>query len=690
MKLFGTMFLLTAAILAPINKHFLDLPDLGWNSTSIFSVQSTNQQNLGWKGPSALWTDSPKDPKAKLPSTSYLWAYAVFTYVFSALAFYFMTVETRKIIQIRQDYLGSQSTVTDRTLRLSGIPQALRGERQIQQFLEKLEIGKVENVTICRDWRPLDSLMEQRDTVLRQLEAAWTEYLGEIPKNLEPSEIRRDVLEAEQHGDGEAENDALLIGNKDTSNDKKRPTHRLWYGLWNLRYKNVDAIDFFEERLRILDTRIAQARKHEYRATPVAFVTMDSMPACQMAVQALLDPHPMQLVAKLAPAPSDIIWPNTYISRTSRMLRSWSITLFIVFLTIIWLIPVIALAGLVDICSIQQVWPQLADVLSRHSILKALVQTGLPTLVVSLLNLAVPFLYDWLSTMQGMISQGDVELSLISKNFFFTFFNVFLVFTVFGTASSFWPVLQDSLKDTTWLALQLARSVQELSQFYTNLILLQGVGLLPFRLLQFGSVFLYPFYKMMSKTPRDFAELKRPPVFKYGFYLPSAILIYILAMTYSILPAGYLVLLFGEIYFIFGYYTYKYQLLYSMDHPQHATGGAWPMICKRLLLGIGVFQVTMAGLIALSNAFTPAALVAPLVPFTVWYSYYYGKKFEPLTRFIALRSIRRQSDPNVNIADEHIGLERPPGRIRRGSTLDEAREKGLTYTNPSLTVPYVC
>jgi len=146
------------------------------------------------------------------------------------------------------------------------------------------------------------------------------------------------------------------------------------------------------------------------------------------------------------------------------------------------------------------------------------------------------------------------------------------------------------------------------------------VGLLPFRLLEFGSVFLYPIMRITSKTPRDFAELLQPPLFQYSFYLPTAILVFILCTVYSILPAGYLVLFFGLIYFCFGYYTYKYQLLYAMDHPQHSTGGAWPMICYRIMVGMGVWQLVMAGLIALEKQFQAAALVVPLIPFTIWYS----------------------------------------------------------------------
>lgn len=111
-----------------------------------------------------------------------------------------------------------------------------------------------------------------------------------------------------------------------------------------------------------------------------------------------------------------------------------------------------------------------------------------------------------------MTSQGEVEMSLISKNFFFTFFNLFLIFTVFGTFSKAIDInsglkngfkdISDSFKDTTRIAQLLAASLGGLAPFYINLIVLQGFGLLPLRLLEFGSVALYPIYLIGAKTPR--------------------------------------------------------------------------------------------------------------------------------------------------------------------------------------------
>lgn len=249
-----------------------------------------------------------------------------------------------------------------------------------------------------------------------------------------------------------------------------------------------------------------------------------------MAVQAIMDPNPMTLLANLAPAPSDVVWPNTYLPRSSRMLRAWCITLVIGVLTVFWSLLLVPLAGLLSLENINKVWPQLHDALDRHQIARSLVTQGLPTLIISLLSVAVPYLYYCklpavllvkvpanplllgLSTLQGMISQGEVEMSLISKNFFFTFFNLFVVFTIFGTASNtqeYTDQIGDSLKDTTSIAYVLANSLKNLVLFYINLIILQGLGLFPFRLLEFGSVALYPINLIGAKTPRGIDPLNK-------------------------------------------------------------------------------------------------------------------------------------------------------------------------------------
>ncbi|KAK8207182.1 hypothetical protein IWZ01DRAFT_438804 [Phyllosticta capitalensis] len=623
-------------------------------------------------------------------STDYLWMYLAFAYLFTGLAMYMIVSETRKIIEIRQEYLGSQATITDRTIRLSGIPPELRSERAIKEFVEELEIGDVESVTLCRNWKPLDDLMDKRMMTLRKLEEAWTVHLGarRVERSLESLPISQPAPPGpvvEPHGNGESSH--LLGGHRRRMSSpyaRSRPSVKIWYGRLKVWYRNVDAIDFYEEKLRRLDEQIKEMRRREFEPRPLAFVTMDSVASCQMAVQAVLDPSPLQLLANTSPAPGDVVWPNTYMPRRQRMVRAWTITAIITMLTVVWTFLLVPIATALSIESIGKVFPRLAELLEDHQNIRSIVSTQLPTLLISLLNVLVPYLYDWLSNKQGMIGQGDVELSVISKNFFFVFFNFFIVFTILGTASGFWGLLVnigEQLRDATKIANALAVSLQALLNFYTNFVILQGVGLFPFRLLEFGAVVLYPLGLIGAKTPRDYAELVQPPVFSYGFFLPNTILIFIICTVYSVLRSSWMVLLAGLLYFMIGHFVHKYQLLYAMDHRQHSTGRGWLMICDRVIVGLILFQLTMAGQLALKRAFWRSASLTPLVIATLWFWHVYSNSYRPLMKFIALKSLRRaeRTDHSLHHFLGHRHDEHP--------TVDEVQERGQEYVNPSLVMP---
>ncbi|KAK5134311.1 hypothetical protein LTR08_006740 [Meristemomyces frigidus] len=653
--------------------------------------------------------------------TDYLWMYVAFAYLFSGIAMYLVISETRRIIEVRQQYLGTQTTVTDRTMRLSGIPPELQDEEKIKDFIESLDIGQVESVMLCRKWKELDQAMIERMDTLRRLEEAHTIHLGHrtVERNLESLPIAQPPPPGPSAAlipDDEQDEEADLIGANGHSTpapyDRVRPTTGIRFGWLQLHSKQVDAIDYYTEKLREADERVNELRKKKFAPTPLAFVTMDSVAACQMAIQAVLDPSPLQLIANQSPPPSDLIWKNTYLSRRSRMSRSWSITALIVLLTVFWSAIFVPIAGLLNVDTIGRVLPQVGEFLQDHKNIRSLVNTQLPTLIASLLTVLVPYLYYYLSWYQGMISQGDIELSSISKNFFFTFFNFFVVFTVLGTASKFYQFFErfgDAFNDPGKIAYTLALSLQRLLTFYVNFIILQGIGLFPFRLLEVGSMTLYPIYLMGAKTPRDYAELVQPPVFSYGFYLPTAVLVFIICMVYSVLRSSWQVLLAGLAYFFLGHYVYKYQLLYAMDHRQHSTGRAWVMICDRIFVGLVFFQLTTAGQLILKQAVTRSILMVPLLVTTIWVALLYGRTYKPLMTFIALRSVERGERYTDNAASEpdsastSSGIPREPnvwddtdgGQLRynrdtrtsNGRAVDEIRESGVRFINPSLVAP---
>lgn len=153
------------------------------------------------------------------------------------------------------------------------------------------------------------------------------------------------------------------------------------------------------------------------------------------------------------------------------------------------------------------------------------------------------------------------------------------------------------------------------------------------------------------------------------------------------------VILSGLVYFVIGSFVYKYQLLYAMDHRQHSTGKSWVMICDRVQIGIILFQITVGGQLALKKALLRSVMLVPLVVGSVWFFYVYGRTYKPLMEFIALKSVRRAEHADYESAelqgsdsDDHHRYER---EANHGQTVDESRERGMRFVNPSLISPYV-
>ena len=131
----------------------------------------------------------------------------------------------------------------------------------------------------------------------------------------------------------------------------------------------------------------------------------------------MLDPTPLRLVAVLAPAPNDIVWPNTYTTHRQRLIRGWSITFISGLVSLLWASPIGALSGFLEPAYLERILPGVADFFNSKSIVAVFVQGFLPTFLYTLFNGVAPFIFDWLSSWQGYISSADAELANVSKYF---------------------------------------------------------------------------------------------------------------------------------------------------------------------------------------------------------------------------------------------------------------------------------
>ncbi|KAK6885695.1 Calcium permeable stress-gated cation channel 1 [Candida tropicalis] len=696
-----TIFLVFAlVVISPIRYKFTgrvdhDYPDDNVNGTATFRTLARETTRISQ-------SDSDGNGDDKGPTyQQFLWLYTIFTYVFTFVVVYFLFQATNKIVNMRQKYLGSQNSVTDRTVKISGIPGSLRDEVTLARHIDSLNIGEVDSVLIVREWQNLNKLFKIRKRILRRLEESWVEYFEKngLADKLELLALHPHVGESyhieNRYTDVEPENDYSDWANQANElsagsitdqvsdngasssveslnrllNDESntRPCFRKgWFGLFGPK---VDAINYYSEKLEIIDKEIKRARMREYPATSNAFLTMKNVSQAQMLAQAVLDPKVNHLITNLAPAPHDIRWDNMSLTRQDRNIRIFMVTLFIGLMSVLLVYPVRYLASLLNTKSISKIWPSLGRAIKDHKWAKTLITGFLPTYLFTILNIVIPFFYVWISSRQGFLSHSDEELSSVSKNFFYIFVNLFLVFTTFGTAS---------LVDTTKIASDLARSLRDLSLFYVDFIILQGLGIFPFKLLLLGNLLRFLTHSIFRcKTPRDYLKLYKPPVFNFGLQLPQPILIFIITLVYSVMSSK--ILTAGILYFIIGYFVSKYQLLYACVHPPHSTGKVWPLIFSRIILGLFLFQITMVGALALQNAVTCASFLAPLPLLTVYFWWSFEKQYIPLSMFIALRAIENNgNDDNSQDADVEQNGD------FNNKTLDERRELNTRYEYPNL------
>lgn len=614
-----------------------------------------------------------RNPVEDTEPTSYLAVTTVFTYVFTGIIFWCLFSETNHIIKTRQKFLGSQRTLTDRTIYLQDIPEHLRNELNLKAHIEELSVGKVEKISFVHDYSPLTNLLKIRDKILQKLEVLYARAYGldiNLFKVTSDHYVRLNVELINQIPDDQ---DILYTPMTNTlPNDffsdnqfhvfpilpRDNPKR---FGKLAMFGPKVDLIDHYTRELIKIDDEIKDCKAREtFKISSHAFVTMDSVTDAQMAAQAVFSPKVFELTSILAPAPLDVIWENLLLNKNTILIRRNIIEGIIVAFSILLIIPIRYITSLLNVNSIRKMWKDFGDYLMKNATARAIVTGLLPTYLFTIINVALPYVISFLSNLQGQKSRGDVELSVIKKNFLYIFFNLFLVFTLFGTLSSYKALLTD----TTKIAPLLATSVKSLSLFYIDLILLQGLTMFPFKLLQIGDLvmlFWNTVVQYKNRTPRMFNNwIFRPSVFDLGLILPQHLMIFVITLIYS--PISTKILISGLVYFILGFYTYKYQLVYSFVHPFHSTGKAWPIIFKRVCLGVFVLHIQMFGSLALEQSFVLAGFILPLFPVTLMALVFFDRNYKPLLHYIALDSIKTKGqsvDTNDDVFEQSpLGLDR--------------------------------
>ncbi|KAJ3290220.1 hypothetical protein HK104_006910 [Borealophlyctis nickersoniae] len=605
---------------------------------------------------------------ANIPDgSSFFWAHTFCAYVVSCLVYYLLFTQYHDYTRLVTKYIHEETGVVAtrvapwrkfeslqlRTILVQNIPKELHGDQKLIDWFQSLGIGEVETAVMDRDaGQRLLQLTERRDRALRKLERAYVDWVINVDRERAKREGRKP---RRWYGPGalvRLHSAQLDLGQGPLDDDAMRRLRPLRRNFTTLSADNTkvrkerDAIDHYAEKLAYLTVRIKQYRQLSaepllYRdpnsasETAAAFVTFRTQRAAQIAVQVLLHSHtqPWAMDVRLAPAPQDVIWKSVSMPFWRRKVQNWGIGILCVFLCFFWIVPTSLIATLTSVDSLAKVpaFRGVIELIHKSPQLYIWIKAIGPPLVLSIFNLIMPLILEWLSYQQAIESNSHVEIATMNKYFLFLFFNVFFVFTL---ADTIWKIIGSFFENPISIVTLVAGTLPQGSTFFISYIILQLISF-PLELFRPGVLILMFFGRYLMKTPREFHELSMFTSYvDYGVLYPIHVIIFVIVICYSTMAP--LVLLPGAVYFAMGWLVYRNQLLFVYVKEWESFGRHWVQAFKMSVAGVGVYQVTLLGILAAKGAQTAALLLIPLICFTPGFYIYCKRAFERRTYLIPL------------------------------------------------------
>ncbi|KAL7418593.1 hypothetical protein Q5752_007051 [Cryptotrichosporon argae] len=655
--LFSLLATLAMLVLMPVNffRHGTtdaapDLPSNDTNSDPDMLFFLAPGPGNGTAPPEPSFYDILIDPQ-----TSAL-LHLIFVYLFTSLLLTFLHRNFHRYVQSRQTFaLHLIHSISARTVLVTALPAHLRGDRALAEYFESCG-WDVESVSVVREVGPLKRALDRRTQALVALEQAWAQWVGN-PANVTVAGYDPNLYAKQAQAQGPPDVPTATLVNVDGDSsapdsaaasdadveaarprarldtDRPRPTFRpRWFGA------KVDAIEHWEARYRAADDEVRGMRRSDkFDATHAAFVTFEDVKNAQIACQVVHYPHHSQVVTEPAPEPRDVVWSKVGMSQREAQVRDIIIMGVMTLLLLFWIPPVSSLAGLLSYREIKKIAPWLARLIDASPRFRAIVQNSLPSLALVSFNGFLPFLLEWLSYEQGFKSRSSTEYSVMRKYYLFLLISVLAIFLL---TTTYFAVFRDLADTPMKIPEKLANGLQGAvaRNFMVSYVMLQALGLMPLQLLNLGPLLGLAWARAFStKTPRDYAEANAPPMLNYGWVYPQALLIFTITLVYSIISP--LILVFGAVYFGVAYLVYKYKLLFIYFKPYESNGEAWAIASRRQLWALFIFQLFMTGLFSLRGNYYFTLAMAPLLLYTLWWSWTMFRDFGPLGRYLALSSV---------------------------------------------------
>lgn len=639
-------------------------------------------------------------------------------YIISGFIMYSIFVYYKRYIILRQAYLRNPAILTsittlkklstdlgsseaaaeytnlpNKTLILSRLPEYIKSDEDLLEFIDSLGVGEVEDCVLVYDTSVLQRLYSERDSYIHNIEKEINEKFIRMDKwskkNREQcresiegfdDSIKKTVEKASMGGifdDSQKKQLAVVFLNGARQFDSKYSGDISKLGFYLDRLNHVNELisrekdSIKEESTRDSTTRIVElvsqnnslflrgdisqdvsffSLRHvlNYRRfkmyftldlpvkTKRGFVTFKDQRSANIVKQSQIGSRVFSVSTEDAPAPNDVIWENITKGEVENYVYSVFGTIFLILFIILFSFIFVFVATLLMDSNVLKDATFLSSFMEKHKAVANFLKGNFYPLVYNSMLIFVPTVIIVLVNMEGICSYSKFQHKVMGNLCNFLFFNGFVsVFFASSFFSLFANVIFGNRKFYDVIK-KFSEQTFESSVLFANTIIQKSFVGTAFILLKpaplIVNYILFPFTG--NKTRREVFESEFSPPFDFGTMFSSSLSVFSMSITYAVMCPPLLIL--GAFFYFCNYLTFKSEFLYASRNEYESGGGYWDSACQNMMFSLLFFQIATFAKMASDKRFYLSTSLLPILLITLIFRSSLGKMFYKSCHFYPL------------------------------------------------------
>lgn len=592
------------------------------------------------------------------------WSILGLSHVITAIVLYLIFIYYKRFVTLRQLYLAAPATMTSiiqmkklskeleddenaidfvnvssRTLIIDRLPENIKNDNDMLEYIESLKIGEIESVSFIHNTYYLQKMYEERDAVIQDIEKEIAISFIKIKKHFK--EKGKDSFK-DLHSDSLDKSTLKLFDNMNFVIEEKVKLFNNFtkYAdkFFTKTFFGTPLISIHLARLKEINTkilnekkRLEEENKNEEDGIPKAketlyvdvdakndvsffstsqlvhfrdnkdlftldlpisrgkgFITFKDQKTAGIIRQTKIGTRVFSSNVEPAPAPHDVLWRNLCRDEISGyFLRLASLSLFVLF-NIFFLVFVVLIVRSLEIEKSTQNY--FLKIIANNSFIFSIYKGILAPLIYNILLYFVPIITRALLLLESNHSYSGLQVRLMYRLSLFLFFNAFLAMIVL---SAFIKVIEEIKSESVTVDTLISvfgSSILNTSVFFFNTVV-QRLCIGSAIVILKPSPFLYNWIiaPLAIYTRRQQQEREFSPPIDFGNHIPNILLILPMALVYSCISPSLLVISF--IFFYFSYFVYKNEMLFATRNDYESGGSYWKSCVRFILFSLLAFQI---------------------------------------------------------------------------------------------------